>query len=121
MRLSIEVPAGDSEIIGQLKALPGAQVVEEDRLDGAEIVRIILEIAGATGGIAAVAHNVASTVKSGASIVTSLRQIFRDGAKKYHADPNRRFAVYSNKRKLLSSDMSAQEVDDKLKELDQEG
>jgi hypothetical protein len=121
MLLSIEVPAGDADIIGQLKALPGAQVIEEDRLDGAEIVRIILEIAGATGGIAVIAQNAASTAKSAASVVTSLRQIFREGVKKYRADPNRRFAVYADKRKLVTSDMPDQEVDDRLKELDQEG
>jgi hypothetical protein len=119
MLLSIEVPAADSEIIDQLKALPGARVSKEERLDGAEIVRIILEIAGAAGGVAAIAQSAASTAKSAASVVTSLRQIFRDGTKKYRTDPNRRLVVYSDKKKLLSSDMSEQEVDEKLDELDQ--
>jgi hypothetical protein len=121
MRLSIEVPATDSEIIGRLKALPGTEVIEESRLDGAEIVRIMLEIAGATGVMATIAQNAASTAKSTASLITSLRQIFREGARKYRADPNRRFAVYADKQKLVSSDMSDEELDAKLKELDPEG
>jgi hypothetical protein len=120
MRLSIEVPSGDLEIINRLTQLPGARLIKEERLDGAEIVRVILEIAAAAGGVAGIAHSAASTAKSAASIATSLRQIFRDGSKKYRTDPNRRLVAYLDKKKILSSDMTEQEIDDEnLDALDQ--
>ena len=118
MRFVIEVPADDAQLISSLQALPGARMVQEDRLDGAELVRIILETAVATGGVAAIAQNAASAVKSGTTILASLGQLFSDSTKKYRADPNRRFAVYSGKRRLLSSDMSEQQVNERLRELD---
>jgi hypothetical protein len=78
MRFVIEVPADDAQLISSLQALPGARMVQEDRLDGAELVRIILETAVATGGVAAIAQNAASAVKSGTTILASLGQLFSD-------------------------------------------
>lgn len=113
-RFLIQIPAADTDIVEELLKIPNASRTEEDRLDGAEIVKILVEVAFAAKAVASTSRSISSATKEAATTIATLRSIFSKGVTRHKRDPGLDFVVLKNGEPFVSSDMAEADVAKRL-------
>ncbi len=114
MSFLVQLPSTDTDLIMELSQLPGIRRADESYFDGADVVRVFVEVAAASAAIAATAKSAEAATKSAAEIIKTLRSVFRRGVGRHRTDPDGEFVVLWEGKPFVSSDMPKEDVARKL-------
>ena len=106
MKLTVELPRADTMLRNELQSLGFYQVAEREGFEGADVVRVSLEVAAVAGAIAATMRSASATAKSAVELIETLKVLFGRSFERYKKDPNADFIVLMDDELLLASHMS---------------